>query len=64
MKKNPLGRVFRADLTLVIPEGAWARAGYAGELNADSVAEFLQNALFVGTDQVFVSANSVVDEDE
>jgi hypothetical protein len=64
MKKNPLGRVFRADLTLVIPEGAWTRAGYAGELNAEGVQEFLQNALFVGTDQVFVSVNTLVDENE
>lgn len=60
---NPEGRAFRVDLTIVIPTASW-HGSYGNELNAEGVQEFLQNALFIGGDQVFVSVNTVVDENE
>lgn len=57
------GHPFRAQISLVIPESSWDRA-YGHRPNAESVKEFLQNALFVGTDHITVSVDSIVDENE
>jgi hypothetical protein len=57
------GRPFQAQISLSIPLNAWERA-YGTTPDAAGVKEFLENALFVSTDHVAVSVNSIVDESE
>lgn len=55
------GRPFQAQISLNVPRSAWERA-YGTPPNMANVKRFLESALFLGTDHIAVSVNSIVDE--
>lgn len=60
---DPTTAGFRVDVHLDFPLAAWANA-YGGAPTEQGVSDWFTSALFVGSDQVAASVNSVIPDDE